>query len=372
MSVPSTIALYVSLIVWAVVIMQLTQAVALRLSGNSATSTKSSRLIYALGFAAACLPFIVILSVRYQVGTDTPIYINRFEEFSSIQTVTEFFEKTKAMEPGFVLLNKLTYGLGGDARMLFAVSALIMFIAFGKGLWDFSHLLPVGLAALFIFSEFVPHSFNIMRQMIAVSLVWASLKPLLDKKFKIFLLYIALAMLFHYTAAFIIPFYFACGEKRGNHVVACLIWSACIFFYLSYVFLFDYIPASIIKLSDYFIKEGSLKLSTLIIRIPLFIPYLFYKRIVQLNPNYRVFFLFLWIELVFASLSNYSPNLNRISLYFRLSWIILVPLTVRSMPNRKWNTALALLYVVYSAILFNREFINFNYGQWIPYAWNIG
>jgi hypothetical protein len=365
MSTNMTIVLYIALILWSVAVMQLTQTIVRDTIKSVGVLALVPNHVFLIGFVAACFPMAFILAARYQTGTDTAVYVERFYEFAKINSVGGFLASSKEMEPGYVLFNVIVHALGGNENVLFAVIAGILFLCICKGLWDFSDTLPAALAMLILMTHFVPYTFNIMRQLLAIGFIWCSIKPMMDRKLLLFLLFILCAVSFHLTAVILLPFYFACGEKKWNKLVFHGLVAGFILFYLMYVIIGD----GFSSLSSYLVKEGDLSLSVFVLRIPIFALFLFYSRILKLNPSYKILFLFLLIELIFASLSGYSNNLYRVALFFRLSWVILLPSMVRAMPNRKWALVALLCVVGYVGFMFYREMIDFNYGGWVPYQW---
>jgi hypothetical protein len=83
-----------------------------------------------------------------------------------------------------------------------------------------------------------------IRAGVASALILLSIKPLLDKEFRNFIIIIFIALLFHYSAILALPLYFLNGRKMNTILFALIIPVSYLFYFLNInlTFLIDLIP----------------------------------------------------------------------------------------------------------------------------------
>ena len=141
-----------------------------------------------------CIIFLsIIIGFRgIEVGPDTQTYEIIFENIGK----HEFYTYP---EPGWVLLNLFLFKIGGSFHFMLWISSLIILYFVSKTVKRHS---PNILFSLFLLYSlyFIFYSMNIVRQIVAVSIVLYAYTHLLKNKHLKFFIYIVLATLFHHTA----------------------------------------------------------------------------------------------------------------------------------------------------------------------------
>lgn len=144
-------------------------------------------------FVCLLLTLSVLIGFRgLEVGPDTQTYALIFESVGENRIYTY-------PEPLWVLLNFIVYSLGGDFHILLWCASLIT-------LWCISDVVkkysPNILFSLFILYSlyFIFYSMNITRQIVAVSFVFYAYSKLIKNRLFLFIFYVLIATLFHYTA----------------------------------------------------------------------------------------------------------------------------------------------------------------------------
>jgi len=114
--------------------------------------------------------------------------------------------------------------------------------------------------------------------------------------------------------------------------------------------------------------ETSLRIGLLLLRLPIIVPVLiFRKKLIEHDERNYLWIIFMVFELTFSYLGYVMDVLNRIALYFAVSWVVLLPALVRCMPNRKaqYRMGAYVLFVVTGLWVFNSVISNF--GNVLPY-----
>lgn len=127
-----------------------------------------------------------------EVGPDTLTYETIFENIGEHNIYTY-------PEPGWVIFNLIIFKIGGSFHLMLWLSAILILYYISKSIQRYS---PNILLSIFLLYSlyFVFYSMNIVRQIVAVSIVLYAYTKLIERKNKLFFIYICLAALFHYTA----------------------------------------------------------------------------------------------------------------------------------------------------------------------------
>ena len=146
--------------------------------------------------------------LRYNIGTDYPHYA----------LIYRFIDDVDYMEIGFECLCLLLKWLGADSFWLFFVMSVLTYLPFCFGT---PRRVMVGCTFMFI-CAFYFHSYSLVRQALAVSLLLYGSFRLLEGRGLKFLVFVLLASSFHKSALLVLPFYFIRKQAEKPIVVVCL------------------------------------------------------------------------------------------------------------------------------------------------------
>lgn len=289
------------------------------------------------------LPLYLVSALRYKVGVDYMSYTYIFEAINGYKGASSH------TEVGYRALNYIVSLFTDDPQFIYALTALITLGLIVYGCYKYSPN-PAMSIFLFVTAGYAFSSFNILRQYIAIALVFASLKLIKENKFFPFLLIILLAATFHKTVVVMIPFYFllrlrlkqsymlmitAAGvcliPLRGvltNLLVGLfypqyagtdLIKSLSAFEFLYYVLLFSVVLFLCFRYKATFFEDG--------------------YNLITFNASFYAFLIYLCLSFV--------PEVNRIAVYIELFVILLIPRLFEEEKNKKVK---ALYYCIFILI----------------------
>lgn len=162
-----------------------------------------------------CFGIVFSLSILYYVrdfsiGLDTYTYVGIIDDVFQIDSIKGVVDYSILynIEIGFVFFVYLLGFLGVSTSLVFFVSALLIYINLFFALKKVKVNVVLYFSAFFSYCAFFLWSFNILRQMIAVSFVILAVGFLLNSSKRKFILFIILATLFHYSAIVGLLFYF--------------------------------------------------------------------------------------------------------------------------------------------------------------------
>ena len=132
----------------------------------------------------AFLPFAVVSALRYQVGTDWPIYNDYFHSIPA--------GGKKFTEPLFNLLNRFLYHFTQNSYILFAVVAVLLLSFMFLTIFQQSEYLTLSILIFVVSGDFF-NSQNQIRQMLATAILLYALKYVYDRNWKHYFLLLLIA-----------------------------------------------------------------------------------------------------------------------------------------------------------------------------------
>jgi len=310
------------------------------------------------------LPFWIISSFRYEVGTDYYTYSN-----IQIPRVLNHMQNT-----GVAPLYKWIIYFGNDLyknnyQMIFIITATIIitfvFIYINKRSLDLT--MSISLLTLTTFFNF---SLNVMRQSVATAIFLFATVYIVEGKPVKYYFWIIISICFHYSAIIYIPLYFVrylkLSLKRSLSIL--------IVVEIVNLFFLKYLINIIFKISGYgdYILNGYLSskdTKILVLNVFLLIIISFVSGFsskdfnMNLNVDIRLFIVLMAMQIAISGI----PNSNRLLYLLLPIHITLVP----NLLNQLKNKMLRLLikegtYIVYIIFFIDRIIIN-NYNETLPY-----
>lgn len=313
---------------------------------------------------------LLLASFRWETGTDYPTYRYLYTALNHIDTFDQFLNQLTVTEPAFILLNYFTKALFNHSQMVFVLSALITWAFFYKAISDYHEKCSVMLSVFALLVLLFAQSLNIVRQMIAVSIVFFANRYIPQRKYGIAAAWLALAVSFHISSLVIIPFWLTYGDHPWKRSVRTIMFCGLI------VLLFGVIKFRTVLLQLPLLgilarssaSAMSIGLGVLLLRMPILIPVLMLRKRLKEHDERNGFWIALFLfEIAFSHLGYINEVFNRISLYFIVSWIVLIPAMVRCMPNRNAQRGMgAYMSLALISLWYFNTVVN-NFGQTLPY-----
>lgn len=250
------------------------------------------------------------------VGTDTVVYQDMFASLDE--------GNVRGNEYGWFLIYRIS-SLFNDFRvLLFIVSSMTMFFV-SKTILDLSKNIHLSLL-LFVLFYFYFASFNISRQILAVSICLFSVKYILTNDWKRFYLWTIIAMSIHTSAAIMLPMYFITRVKVSNIFIVLVVVSSYILPQYVLPFLSEYLRS--VSLYSMYVSdlnfEGNVFSLNLLLHTIILLFVLFYS-----NHN-RIYILIFTLGVFITNCFVSTEVIARLGLYFKIIIILLLP-------NLNWN-----------------------------------
>lgn len=319
------------------------------------------------------LVLIVFSGFREGVGTDFNMYKNIFY---NIDNLDGYY--LGEIETGYILLNKFIYSMYSDHRLLFIITSTVIIglICISIMRYSKNYLLSI---LLFICLGYLHSSFNGVRQYIALAIFIYSIRFIINKKVKSYLIFILVASLFHKTILITLPLYFINKIKFNKKVFILSI----IPIMLIGVF-YEPIMNNFSMISPFYYEKymktmylsqntgigGRSSYIYIASYICVYILSIFrYEKIVYKYKDCIIFIILCGISIPFMILGLKNQLFFRLSLYFSVNFIFLIPMLLDSFSKNIrliiYHPFIMWVVFFYYTTLMNRDGV-------IPYIWMIG
>lgn len=141
-----------------------------------------------------CLSLIVGLR-GYTVGVDTDNYVEIFQNVAAGNS-----EAVQGTERTFLLIVRILQLFSKSHTFLFLIFSFVTNALMIFRIWEFRNIISFPWAIIYFFGCFFFFTFNIMRQMVAVAMIFWGTRYVQRKIYWKFLLIMAVAALFHQSA----------------------------------------------------------------------------------------------------------------------------------------------------------------------------
>lgn len=288
-----------------------------------------------------CLLLFVLIGFRsYEIGTDTLSYKKTFDLIAQIEfTNTNWLKKylLTLNEPLFIILNIIVCFISKNFTVFLCVYAAFYVLSIGYIIWNYSTIPRWSFIALLSLG-YVYFSMAGIRQTIAMSVLLFSYKFIRDRKIIPFLLLVFIAFGFHNTSIVFLLAYPLSNLKVTWKRLFVLVGAYFIMLFnknLVYTLLFDVLKWE--RLSAYSNLDSSLSLSGAIIQIAIFLFALFFTE-KESDNDIRPLLNLSFLGCLFQIFTPIIGEFFRVSMYFAIFNIILIPTTasnIKNINNRK-------------------------------------
>lgn len=318
----------------------------------------------------AILSLCSISGLRDFVGTDYELYSTIYYRLATTDISVSLKDYNNDL--GFVLLCKLLGFISLDDRIFFIVTSLIINLLFYNSLKRYAT--PFELAVfLFITSYHYYTSFNIIRQYLAMAVVFWATKYLISRKFITFIVFIVLASTFHLSAIIMIPVAFIARRSFNISTILILIITTLgAYFGYESIIRFGVSSLNVERYKHYIDvltrNERSSNIIYFFVWLVLTILLvLFRKKIIVKMKNYDLFLNLYMMSGIFQVLAWKHNYLFRLGLYFDMYGLVIIPMLTRIFDksmNAFVYVSIIIIYFIYSTFLLLRGI-----GGILPYQW---
>lgn len=276
------------------------------------------------------------------VGTDTPFYAETFEYIGNGGI---HFDN----DIGFMYLVRFIMYLTHSVPGSFTIIASITVCLFLFTLWKFRDDANLTYMFFLYICFFYPQTFNIIRQMLALSIVFAATPLILSKKYIYYSLVVLLSTTIHISCLIcfmnlVVVVYFNIKKRKYKRMLLVLL--GCLIvpvygFFTVYFSRFEYMY------DDY---HSSLSFNTIIECIIVFLIFIQNKKTICSNRTYIIFTVLYTIGLGLTIITSNGGDAERIAYFFTVYKLIFAGVILNKLKLKQlgyfYYTFIALLYLL--------------------------
>ncbi len=273
--------------------------------------------------------FLVAALRHESVGGDIVNYITSYEQYAkySLKEILELYITDDFKDPTYYLTGWLFSRIFHNPQWWLAFVAFAFCGTLGRLIYKESKVPALSIIALMALG-FYSFSMTGLRQTLAIVLVVFSYEPLKERKLILFVLLVFAASLYHQTALIFLMAYPIVNVEIGKyHLIA-----AAVVFIIFFAF-----QSQLLEFMNTFLQEeryegytsgdaSQLTISGFIIQAAIFVYAIFYyKTAVKDNKEILVLYNLSFIGLMFQLYSSFIAEMFRISMYFSVFNVLLIP-----------------------------------------------
>ena len=344
------------------------------------------------GFFALAMPIMMAALRAETVGTDMRVYVIPFYEKAVVSNTFEelysVFNFQLLSDPGYFMLTWLCSRISEDYHVGLFFYELIIICFFYGALIRYKRAIGIKIsipfAMLWFYLLCFNQSLNIVRQMIAVSIIFFATSFLFERKYRQYVIWSVLAVLMHSSAVISLAigamFIFLNSDKIMTDKKALrkgivFIIALCIIIFFSdsgirYLVNHRILRANYLNyLSGGEYQTTRVAISTLIApSLYFFFALLNYNSMKNKNRNSLFLLMCVFMYFMASFGSGISTYLSRFSFYFVPFVILTLGEEVESIPV-KYKGQWKLFFTSLLGIFWVFEILIRNYGETIPYLW---
>lgn len=315
----------------------------------------------------------LFVSLRWETGSDWIPYKRYFYTLDNID----------AFELGYVIINHLVRELTVNYTILLLICNFISLFLIYKFMEKYIKNRLISMS-LFYSYYFIINYFGANRRIIAIGLLFYSIRYIIERKKYKFVICVILAILFHRTAILFFPAYFISRNRYSNKKY---IISFILFFMIGQLGLIEYVFQFILskiyfgntmfRKFEFYVNFGqghtnysiiSKTMAILKRSFLLMICFIYRERGEKEDKNYNLYLNIYFISiLIYIIFNNFGEIFKTISIYYSIVEIALISIIFLS-EKRKWHKIfIFFILIIFMLIQLNSSLSGF-YDLYIPYG----
>lgn len=322
-------------------------------------------------------PTVILSGLRYGIGIDYFEYEENFYQNKFAKGFSYFVK-----EPLNLLIMEISHAICPNSIVMFFTYSLMTMFVFFLAIEHYRDRMSITFALFIFYMTYYLVSYNIIRQMIAVMIIFYGIRYIFEKKFWNFLICVVLAGMIHKTAYLMLILYFFYDEnleflhkiklftkpKISENTQSIIIY---IVIGILPFLLIPLIPKVISILGiyqTYLTKQTTLNLNFLLYVLPMLTLILvFRKEILNENKQNEFFIRTIILQIPFQLMGGMIKYIDRFALYPAIMQTVLIPILIRNLGENKMHKLIKFSVIGWYLFYFVVMFVILNSNGVMPY-----
>lgn len=338
---------------------------------NSKKNLSANTISFFTMYGFVILDIILVFFSTFRTcGTDLGSYESHFYEIN-LGNIFDF-----SIDKGYSLfVALLKYCSLTNFKAYLFVESLLYNSLFLFTIYRYRKNIDIFLSILAYVTLLYYTGFNILRIVLASSIVFYASKYLLSNKQNLYLVLVLIASTIHLSALFaILPIIIVKWSKSSfvKATLLCFLFGFVIYYVISKIdFLIPFLSDRYLSYMEDISVNNTIGLGTLLMNLPYFIAiYILYKQ----NYNRSILLIMYAISIcsfLFSLLGYYSSIFSRLYIIFSLPYLFLLPMFVKNVQNKRLKNISFQIVLLYYLWRFNNYLsINIYSDGNVPYSFS--
>ncbi len=337
-----------------------------------------------------CILIVLVLSFLgglrgNTIGTDLQVYGESWFVAAHNYKSFDAYKESRESDNGYLALNYIVAQFSTKLNMFLFVLQLICNGLVLNTLFKYKDKMSFTVAVLFYYLGYYFRNYNLLRQTLALAILFYAIRYLFDKKYIKFSIFILIAGQFHFTAYFafimLLIHVLSTSKIKYKEVIMFLTISIAFLglFYINEILTVLYnariINDRIFNYTTRYAKaEVDINFTEAMMRL-YFIVIASYYTVVkkEKKENASPLFAFILLDFISIQMSTAIRFADRIAFYFGYTKMLYVPFTIKEISkNKKTEWTLNIITVGVLIMFWYFKYISHGYGQIYPYQFGDG
>ncbi len=303
---------------------------------------------------SACVILFLYAALRaHDLQPDIPVYVDYYNRYSklSFNEIIDFFDSDQK-DPFYYVFSWFFSRVFSDAQWWLAFVALAYIFAVGLIIYKESEN-PVLSFLAFLALAYFEFSLSGLRQTLALSFTVLSYFGIRNRNWKQFVILVLLASLFHRSALIFLIVYPIANTKVGKlHFVIAIL--AVALFLVGEAPIRSFLERYLVdtQYEGYIERTVGLSMAGFIIQLAIFVfCYVYYPVVSKKYEHANILYNLAFIGLLFQLFSSMIAEVFRISMYFSVFNILLIPMVITAEKDQKIRLletlGISLIFIAY-------------------------
>lgn len=336
-------------------------------------------------FLGIILPALLAGFRGIEIGTDVQNYALPLFKIAQNNNIIGYYSSSflnsyntnfvASIEPGYNIMVFLSSKIFPSVNGLLFINQFLIMLFIGLGIKKYSKNNDWSLAILVFYFMFYNETLNMMRQGISLSIIFFAFSYLLEKKYKKYIYFVLLSILFHVSGMigiFLLIFYslYYWKGSRWKSTTFIVLFLVILTFWEPLIELFidwGIIPGKYIYYLYGSVNIAKVNMMTLF-KIPVVLLSIVYYRKMKKNNKYFGFLLLVAVfDLLFAQLRNIQVYAYRIGLYWSYIKMYLI-WDIMSVNKIRFNRRVLQVFIfTFLFVYWYYIYVHLGYNETVPY-----
>lgn len=340
---------------------------------------KYNKYLFIFIIFCSLISLTILNGIRdFNIGTDVKVYGNAIFYLATNSTSFKQFMASTDIEIGYKLLNYIVSLFTSSVHVFYFILGLITNFTYMRAILLFKNDIPITISWIIYLFLFYGNTLNIMRQGLAIGLVFLGICYLLKKnKYIISIIYLFLSISFHNSGfvgiiLFLIAIYLMKIKNLKKGLNKIILFSFISSFFTQTVFLFlnnlGVLGEKFNQYTTYNSRPSEIGFSSYVLKSPFLIySVMYYNRIISKNYVHGFLFICIFFDFIFVSLRSIDITTNRITLYFAVFKVIMFPLLIEQNSKRGNRICLYIFTLIYVFLMWYFQIVARGDGEIYPF-----